>query len=300
MSAATTTHDAREFITHHAIELADTIPDAVQVVSTDGAFLYVNQAWTTQLGYNAEDVRGMTFLDVIHPDHQSAWKQVFKTVLGGKALHHFEMVLVAQDGAAVPVEGSIWALVSKGRPYAVCAAVRNSADRTIGEQLVSRAMYRDELTGMFNNKGFLVRATRLLEVIEDNKDRVGGWLLYLDIDNLEQVQRRHGDEAMNEAVLRTAQMLHKTLRVHDVVARVTRSGFAAMISLPPRYPPNYITARIRGALQLANRHAAKQYNVELAMGLAQMAAHAPVQDALERAAAEAALTAPGRQRAPLA
>ena len=133
-----------------------------------------------------------------------------------------------------------------------------------------------------------------------NKDRVGGWLLYLDIDNLEQVQRRHGDEAMNEAVLRTAQMLHKTLRVHDVVARVTRSGFAAMISLPPRYPPNYITARIRGALQLANRHAAKQYNVELAMGLAQMAAHAPVQDALERAAAEAALTAPGRQRAPLA
>lgn len=300
MSAAPTTHDTREFITHHAVELADTLPDAVQVVSTDGAFLYVNHAWTTQLGYTSDDVRGMTFLDVIHPEHQNAWKSVFRDVLAGKRLNHFEMVLVAKDGSAVPVEGGVWSLRSNGRPYAVCASVRNSADRTVGEQLVSRAMYRDEMTGLFNRNGFVVRATRLLEVIEENRDRVGGWLVYLEIDNLDQIRRRYGDEAANEAVLRTSDMLRRALRVHDVVARLTEGGFGAMVSLPPRYQPNYVTARLRGALSLANRHAAKPYNVELAMGLATMEPNMPVSDAIERAAAEASITSPGRQRVPLA
>jgi PAS domain S-box-containing protein/diguanylate cyclase (GGDEF)-like protein len=284
--------DSREFITHHAIRLVDEFPDPVQVVSSDGAFLYVNPAWVAQLGYSHEEVQGMTFLDLIHPDHQSAWRNVFKSVLSGQPLPQIEIVLIGKNGNALTVEGSVWSLrTADGRTYAVCAALRNAATRGLREQQVARALYRDEATGLFNPRGFAARSMPLLEVVEENRDRLGAWVVYLDIDNYDQIQRRHGDDAAADAVMRTADILRRALRVHDVIARLTRNAFAALVTLPPKYQANYVTARLRGALQLANRQAGKAWNVELAMGLADVQLDRPLDDAIGRAKDSADQTA---------
>jgi PAS domain S-box-containing protein/diguanylate cyclase (GGDEF)-like protein len=265
------TNDLREYIVQHAHDLLDDFVDLVQVVSPEGVFLYVNRAWCRDLGYSQDDALGMTFLDIIHPEHQGGWKSIFRTVWEGQRLDNFEMVLLAKDGRSVPVDGSVWAMTDRnGKPLAVCAALRDSAARAIGEQRLSKQLYRDALTGLYNRRGFSVRAMPLLEVVEENRDRLTAWMLYLDIDNLDQTRRRHGEEASKQAVLRTTELLKRALRAHDLVARIGDNSFAALITLPPRYQPSYVTARVRGALQLANRQAGTPWGVELAMGLAEV------------------------------
>jgi PAS domain S-box-containing protein len=280
-------NDPRDFVNDNARELLDDFIDLVQVISPEGTFLYVNRAFSQHLGWSADDAAGMTFLDVIHPDHRAAWKNIFRAVLGGKRLDNFEMVLLAKSGAPVAVDGSVWSRRDPDGTTVVCAVFRDSAARAIGEQQVSRVMYRDEATGVLNRHGFIVRGATLLEVVEENRDRLGAFVLHIAIANLIDIQRRHGDAAHDEAVALTVEITRRALRAHDIVARLSREHFVALVSLPPKYPPSYVTARIRGALTLANRQAGREWNVELALGLATVDLARPLDDAIERAAADA-------------
>jgi len=280
-------HEQSDFIGARARGLLDAFADPVQVVSPDGTFVYVNRAWCQRLGYAEPDALGMGFLDLIHPDHVLPWKTIFKSVLGGERLDDFEMALIAKDGSHVPVDASVWAQDGSNGPEAVCAVFRDLGRREQSGQKLARQLYRDQSTGLYNRRGFGVRSAPLLETLADNPERAGGFVLYVEIANLDQIERRHGVDAEHDALTRTAEVLHRALRLHDVVARLSRATFAALIALPPRYQPSYIATRIRAALQHVNRHARTPYEVELAIGLAPADPREPLWEAVENARAAA-------------
>lgn len=277
--------------------ILDEFVDLIQIVSLDGTFLYVNRAWRDRLGYSEDDALGMGFLDIIHPEHQAAWKSIFKSVLAGERLDNFEMVLMPRDGSPIPVEGSVWCRQPEGELSQVCAVFRDSVARALGEQRLSRRLYRDEQTSLYNAAGFAVRAMALLETVEENRERLGAWLLYIEINNFDAIARQHGEAAMEDSILRTADVLKRAMRAHDVVARLSRAGFVALVSLPPRYQPGYVTARVKGGIQLANRQANKPWNVELALGLVALESVRALDEGLRLARAQALHNAARRAEA---
>jgi len=280
-------HEQSDFIGARARTLLDQFADPVQVVSPDGTFVYVNKAWCSRLGFAEGDALGMTFLDLIHADHVLPWKTIFKGVLAGERLDDFEMALIAKDGSHVPVEASVWVLNGERGPEGVAAVFRDLGRPDKSGQALARQLYRDTGTGLYNRRGFGVRSAPLLEALQDNPERAGGHVLYVEIVNLDQVERRHGVDAENDALKRTAEVLHRALRLHDVVARLSRNAFAALVALPPRYQPSYIATRVRAALTHLNRHARTPYEVELAIGMAPVDPHEPLWNAVDYARAAA-------------
>lgn len=93
-------------------------------------------------------------------------------------------------------------------------------------------------------------------------------------------------------------MLNHALRGHDIVARISQGVFAALVTLPLKYQPSYVLTRVRGALALANRHAAADRQVELAIGAADVDPVAGIDAALVRARDQAVATS-ARHRKPL-
>jgi diguanylate cyclase (GGDEF)-like protein len=160
---------------------------------------------------------------------------------------------------------------------------RDLGRRDASGQKLARQLYRDAATGLYNRRGFGVRSTPLLEALADNPERAGGFVLYVEIVNLDQIERRHGVDAEHDALTRSAEVLHRALRLHDVVARLSRASFAALIALPPRYQPSYIATRVRAALTHVNRHARTPFEVELAIGMAPANPHEPLWEAVEHA-----------------
>lgn len=287
----------RDFVSAHAGELLDQLIDLVQVVAPDGTFLYVNRAWQKELGYTEEAALRLNFLDILHPDHQQPWIAIFRNVLDGQRLDNFDMVLVAKNGRQFAVDGSLWSWRREegASPVGVGAVLRDSAARTIGETRVSRSLYKDELTGLFNRSGFVVRTTPFLELLADRVDRIRGWIAYLEIDNLAELERRHGPIVAEEAQKRTADVLNHALRGHDIIGRISNGVFAALVTLPLKYQPSYVLTRVRGALSLANRHAGPDKQVELAIGAADVDPVAGIDAALQRAR-EQALASSSRKR----
>ena len=78
----------------------------------------------------------------------------------------------------------------------------------------------DELTGLQNRRGFLHRAARLLDLAA--RKLHGALLIYVDVDNLKNVNDSSGHEAGDDLLRRAAQVLRDVSGDHAVIARWRR------------------------------------------------------------------------------
>lgn len=97
--------------------------DLVLMLARDGKILHTNETFETILGYTAEDLADLTFIDLVHPEDRSHIRPIFRNLIQseGAARDHliaFECRVVAKDGRAHWLE---WRHRHNGEHiYAVC------------------------------------------------------------------------------------------------------------------------------------------------------------------------------------
>ena len=116
-----------------------------------------------------------------------------------------------------------------------------SADIRYGLHRAKLLAETDELTGIFNMRGFVVLANRLFAQAQ-RYERSASFLM-IDSDNLKQVNDQHGHEAGNGLLKHLVKAMQAQLRFTDVAARYGGDEFVVML---PDTPP-------RGALEVAER-----------------------------------------------
>ena len=116
-----------------------------------------------------------------------------------------------------------------------------SADIRYGLHRAKLLSETDELTGIYNMRGFAVIATRLFAQAQ-RYDRPAS-VLMVDSDNLKQVNDKHGHEAGNRLLRHVVKAMQAQLRFTDVAARYGGDEFVVMLPDTP----------MRGALEVAER-----------------------------------------------
>jgi len=116
-----------------------------------------------------------------------------------------------------------------------------SADIRYGLQHATLLAETDELTGLFNTRGFAIAANRLF----GQAMRYGraASVLMIDCDNLKTVNDSHGHDAGNRLLRQVANAVQSELRATDVPARYGGDEFIVLL---PETPP-------KGALDVAER-----------------------------------------------
>ena len=105
-------------------------PELLCVASLDGAFLRLNPAWTRVLGYAESEVRGVPFLDFVHPDDRGATLQAMSQLTTGAHVINFENRYRTHDGAYRWFEWNSAPSLDRGVVY---AAARDITDRKDAE-----------------------------------------------------------------------------------------------------------------------------------------------------------------------
>jgi len=82
----------------------------------------------------------------------------------------------------------------------------------------------DSLTGLYNRRGFLTIGREYLNLSARNKTRMH--LLFLDMDNLKQINDTFGHATGDEAILRAAEIIKSVFRSSDVKSRLGGDEFA--------------------------------------------------------------------------
>ena len=121
-----------------------------------------------------------------------------------------------------------------------------SADIRYGLNRAKLLSETDELTGLYNTRGFAIVADRLFGQAQRYKRSVS--VLMVDSDNLKAVNDSHGHEAGNRLLKQLAERIQAELRYTDVPARYGGDEFVVMLPETPANGAADVAERIREAM----------------------------------------------------
>lgn len=132
------------------------------------------------------------------------------------------------------------------------------------------AAMTDHLTGLFNRRGFMDAAEKLIETQKRSSGSVS--VMMFDLDHFKSINDRFGHDIGDEALLAFATTASSSMRIHDIVGRLGGEEFAAI--LPGGADTAMIVAeRVRAAFETRGVEIAGRFmNATVSIGIAEASA----------------------------
>ncbi|MGB7575090.1 MAG: diguanylate cyclase [Thermodesulfobacteriota bacterium] len=96
-----------------------------------------------------------------------------------------------------------------------------------GEEALLALSLTDELTGLYNRRRFFILTEQCLKVAVRTKKRP--LLLFIDMDNLKWINDHYGHKEGDQALTGLADILKKTFRESDIIARIGGDEFVVLL-----------------------------------------------------------------------
>jgi len=144
-------------------------------------------------------------------------------------------------------------------------AVRCAAKQYMLQAELGNLALTDELTGLYNRRGFMALAERQLKLTR--RSGRGLLLFMMDVDGLKQVNDLFGHFEGDHALRRTTDVLKETFRDSDVVARLGGDEFAVLAVEADGHSEATIKARLLQCLKSISDEQSR-YKISLSVGLA--------------------------------
>ena len=123
---------------------------------------------------------------------------------------------------------------------------------------------RDELTGLYNRRGFLELARQQLRVAQ--REARPALLFFVDLNGMKQINDEFGHDEGDRALCDTAEVLRETFRQSDVVSRLGGDEFVALLLDADVSQIEVVAARIRQAMATRNAQGARRYRLSASVG----------------------------------
>lgn len=144
-------------------------------------------------------------------------------------------------------------------------SIRYSVERHRMAVMLAGAAFVDELTGLYNRRGFLRLAEHQIK-LSRRKGR-GYSLAFVDMTGVKLINDRWGRAEGDDAIRQAAEVLRASFRESDVVARIGSDQFVALAIETDAEDQEPIKERLLHQLDSHNRTTGKPYSLELSAGV---------------------------------
>ncbi len=141
-----------------------------------------------------------------------------------------------------------------------CAAKQYTLQAELGNLALT-----DELTGLYNRRGFMALAERQLKL--GRRSGRGMLLFVMDVDRLKQINDSFGHFEGDRALKYTADALEETFRDSDVVARLGGDEFAVLAIEATDHSEDTIKTRLFESLKSISAEQSR-HEISLSLGVA--------------------------------
>jgi diguanylate cyclase (GGDEF)-like protein len=148
---------------------------------------------------------------------------------------------------------------------AVHPAVWSAVRHVIVERELRYLALTDDLTCLYNRRGFFAAATQQLKLARRNTQPM--LLLFCDVDNLKKINDSYGHREGDLALVRTADALEEVFRDSDTLARLGGDEFAVLAMTASSQNEATILRRLEKSLKKSNANESR-YELSLSVGMA--------------------------------
>jgi diguanylate cyclase (GGDEF)-like protein/PAS domain S-box-containing protein len=238
------------------------------LVSPQGAWLRVNRSLCELVGYDEAELLDSNFQAVTHSDDLgNDLANLYRLMQGETPTCQVEKRYVHRLGQIVWALNSV-SLVrdSENQPAHFIFQIQDITERKRAEAALQSLSLVDELTGLYNRRGFLAVTEQHLATIRRN-EKVPV-LLYADLDGLKQINDSMGHHEGDRALITAAELFQETFRNSDILARLGGDEFVVLAAIEPDEEAESITARLQATFAANNKRRNRLYDLSISIGLA--------------------------------
>jgi two-component system cell cycle response regulator len=122
----------------------------------------------------------------------------------------------------------------------------------------------DDLTGLYNRRGFLALAEQHLRLILRKGTAL---LVYVDLDGLKSINDTYGHLIGNRALTGTASILRASFRQSDILARLGGDEFCVLMTDACKDSPQQVCKRLQQRVDFANELSPSGFRLSLSVGI---------------------------------
>jgi diguanylate cyclase (GGDEF)-like protein/PAS domain S-box-containing protein len=252
------------------------------LVSPEGRWLRVNRALCEIFGYESEELLSTDFQTLTHPDDLGRdLAEVYRLMTGQIQTFQLEKRYIHKLGHDVWTSASA-SLVrdAERRPLHFIFQIQDITERKRAEAAIETLSLIDELTGLYNRRGFMAFAAQHLNSLQ--RSDKGLAILYADLDGLKQINDSFGHKEGDRALIKTAELLKETFRSSDVLGRLGGDEFTVLAAIDPEGGVEELISRLRQRFRDFNALKSIPYQISMSIGVATLDAvdHQSIEDLL--------------------
>ena len=242
-------------------------PDAIVTFDAHDQIVEWNPGAEGLFGYSQEEVIGRDIDDLVTgPDVLAEATGFTQMVMGGGEVPPTETVRYRKDGTPVDVIVAGSPILVEGELIGAVAVYTDiSQQKRMEEELRAMALI-DDLTGLYNRRGFLTLGQQQLRMANRMKRRM--LLLFADYDGLKKVNDSFGHAEGDRALIEVAHVLQETFRESDIVARIAGDEFVVLALETVDDSAEILAARLQTNVAARNARGDLRYQLSLSVGVA--------------------------------
>ncbi|MBU0480214.1 MAG: diguanylate cyclase [Proteobacteria bacterium] len=248
--------------------ILETAIHAIIVVNDRGKIIEWNSQAELLCGWQKDEIIGQPIFKIMPARYRKMHKDLFSRVVSGERGRNFgmriESSILYRDEFEVEVELAV-ALNRIGTRNEITVFLQDITERKRYESQLHLLSVTDELTGLFNRRGFMTLGDKQLKAACRDEDEI--FLLFADFDNMKWVNDTLGHSIGDDALIETALLLKNIFRQADLIGRVGGDEFIVLISnRKGEKSEKMVVERLEQGIRKANNKKDRKYKILLSYG----------------------------------
>ncbi|MHB8223259.1 MAG: GGDEF domain-containing response regulator [Desulfurivibrionaceae bacterium] len=263
--------------------ILNAVGEGIFGLDTKKRITFANPAALALLDYEPHELVGARLREIVHactPENNCPICSVCQDGFMRKGTETFWR----KNGTSFPVRYTSNPIVEDYKILGAVVAFADITERQKMEEKLRESAMTDELTFLFNRRGFMTLADKLIKIsVRDKTDLL---LIFVDFDNLKWINDSLGHSVGDQALIEAATLLRDTFRLADVVARLGGDEFVILCTDNSALGnEETILNRLRENIDKTNRLTTRQYRLSLSVGVGRYEHQAPcsIDELLRRA-----------------
>lgn len=248
-------------------ELFDYSQGLICIHDLEGALTTVNRAALQMLGYAEHEMLGRNLRDFM-PDKRRPSFDAYLREVTHEGLAHGFLELTAKCGKTITLRFHNVLATEEGKEPYVLGHAQDVSELFAAQEQLRNLSLTDELTGLYNRRGFLNLADQQLRLERHKSTARGLTLMFADMDGLKTINDVFGHEDGSEAIRVLATTLKTIVRSADLVARWGGDEFVLLTIGSDNENAAMLAERLKERLDEYNETSGKPYKVACSIGIA--------------------------------
>lgn len=193
----------------------------------DGMHIDANKAYLEMFGYqDLGELEGVPVLNLVDKSNHARFKDYLRKINSPNPPEPQEFLAAKKDGQHFHAELAISPIVLNGENCTQFVVIDVSKRKAV-ENRLQYLNQHDPLTGLYNRHHFTQELTKALDKVKQDNSR--STLLYLDLNELKDINDSLGHAAGDRLLLKIARMFRDKLGESTILARFSGDEFTALL-----------------------------------------------------------------------